>query len=111
LLAGPPAISSLSVFAFFRTADVIEFAESIASEYDRLLRSTAVRHDSATKKSEKFDRLLLKIDAYSREKKLNFYKKSRMMYALKQRLATKGIPESDIDDFLGKLMMRGLARR
>jgi hypothetical protein len=100
-----------TVFAFFRTAEVYEFAEAIASEYDRLLRSTAMRHDTPAKREQKFDKLLEKVDAYSREKNLNFYKKSRMLYALKQGLAKKGVSESDADSFVRKIVMRRLVRR
>ena len=99
------------MFNFFRTAQDFEFAGEITAEYDRLLRSTAVRHDTAAKKDQKFDKLQQKIDLYCRERKLNFYKKSRMLYALKQGLRDKGVPEPDIDAFLAKLMMRGLASR
>jgi hypothetical protein len=99
------------VLGFFRTAEVNEFAEAIASEYDRLLRSTALRHDTPAKRDQKFEKLLDKIDAYSREQKLNFYKKSRMLYALKQGLVQKGVPETDVDAFIQRLMMRRLARR
>lgn len=99
------------MFAFFRTAEVFAFADALASEYDRLRRSTVVRHDSAEKKEQKFDKLLQKVDGYCRENKLNFYKKSRMLYALKKGLQAKDVPPEDIDGFLEKVMMQGLARR
>jgi len=99
------------MLGFFRTTEVFVFAGSIADEYDRLRRSVALRRDTPEKRQQKFEKLLEKIDAYSRENKLNFYKKSKMLFAIKQGLATKGISETDIDGFLNQLLAKGLARR
>jgi hypothetical protein len=98
------------IFSYFRTAEVIEFADSIVGEYDRLNRSTAVRHDTPDKRRQKFEKLAQKIDAYCRDQKLNFYKKSKLLYTIKEGLANKGITQADIDDLLGHLLAKGLQR-
>jgi len=99
------------MLGFFRTTEVFVFAGSIADEYDRLRRSVALRQDTPEKRQQKFEKLLEKIDAYSRNNRLNFYKKSRMLFAIKQGLVEKGIAEGDVDAFLNRLITKGLARR
>ena len=99
------------MFGFFRTTEVSAFATAITDEYDRLRRSVALRQDSPEKRQQKFEKLLQKVDAYGRDNKLNFYKKSRMLFALKQGLLAKGVAETDIDAFLDRLITKGLTRR
>ena len=98
------------VFAFFRTSDVIAFANSAAEEYDRVHRSSALRHDTAAKRQERVAKLSAKIDAYCREQKLNFYRKSKLLFALKEGLQRSGIPAAEIDSLLDTLLTRGLKR-
>lgn len=98
------------VFSYFRTAEVIEFADSVVGEYDRLNRSTAMRHDTAEKRKQKFEKLAQKIDTYCRDQKLNFYKKSKLLYTIKEGLAAKGITQGEIDNLLGQLLAKGLQR-
>lgn len=98
------------MFGFFRITEVLAFADSIASEYDRLARSTALRGDSPQKRQQKFEKLSQHVDAYSREHKLNFYKKSKMLYAIKQGLEKKGVAESEITAFLNNLLAKSLQK-
>jgi hypothetical protein len=97
-----------AMLGFFRLTEVLAFADSVVSEYERLVRSTALRDDSPQKRQQKFEKLSQQVDAYSREQKLNFYKKSKMLYAIKQGLETKGIAESEITAFLNNLLVKGL---
>ena len=99
------------MFSFFRTAEVIKFADYVVAEYYRLQRSIAVRHDSASKRLRKFEKLSQEVDAHVREQKLNFYKKSKMLYAIKQGLEQKGVLPSDVADFLNNLLIKGLKRK
>lgn len=99
------------MLGFFRTTEVLAFAASVVDEYDRLQRSTAMRHDTPGKRRQKFERLSAKIDDYSREHRLNFYKKSKMLYAVEQGLAEKGVAAADIQALLGNLLAKGLKRR
>jgi len=98
------------IFGFFRTSEVVAFADSAAAEYARLQRSSTVRHDTADKRQQRFDKLTQKIDDYCREHKLNFYKKSKLLFALKQGLVDKGIAQTEIDELLDKLLVKGLRR-
>lgn len=98
------------MLGFFRTTEVKAFAAETVAEYDRLLRSTAMRHDTPEKRRQKFEKLSDKIENYSRQHGLNFYKKSKMLFAIKQGLVDKGVSEADIDAFLNHLLAKGLAR-
>ena len=98
------------MFGFFSTREVLAFAAEIVGEYDRLRRSTAMRHDSPAKRKQKFEKLTEKIEAYTRSNKLNFYKKSKMLFAIKQGLGEKGVAEEDIDALLNTLLVNGLAK-
>jgi hypothetical protein len=96
--------------SFFRTTEVLQFAETVVSEYDRLSRSTAVRHDSPEKRQLKMEKLRQKVHAYSSEHKLNFYKKSKMLFAIKQGMEAKSVPEQDVNAFLSSVLAKGLKR-
>jgi hypothetical protein len=99
-----------AMFRFFRITEVLAFADSVASDYDRLVRSTVLRDDSPQKRQQKFEKLSQKVDAYSREQKLNFYKKSKMLYAIKEGLEKNGVAESEITAFLNNLLAKGLRK-
>jgi hypothetical protein len=96
------------VLSFFRTTEVSQFAESVVAEYDRLSRSVAVRHDTPEKRLQKMEKLRQKVHAYSSEHKLNFYKKSKMLFAIKQGLETNNVAEEDVNAFLGSVLTKGL---
>jgi cell division septum initiation protein DivIVA len=98
------------MFRFFKITEVLAFADSVASEYDRLVRSTVLRDDSPQKRQQKFEKLSQKVDAYTREQKLNFYKKSKMLYAIKEGLKKNGVAESEITAFLNNLLAKGLRK-
>jgi len=98
------------MFGFFRITEVLAFADSVVAEYDRLVRSTVLRDDSPQKRQQRFEKLAQHVDAYSREHKLNFYKKSKMLYAIKQGLETKGIAEAEITAFLNNLLAKSLSK-
>lgn len=99
------------IFSFFKTAEVSEFADSVASEYDRLRRSSAVRRDSPERQSQKFEKLSQKVDSYCRDHRLNFYKKARMIYVIKQGLEEKGVSEPDITAFINNVLAKGLQKK
>jgi hypothetical protein len=91
--------------------EVVAFAESIVSDYDRLARSTALRDDSAQKRQQRFEKLSNQVDAFCRERRLNFYKKSKMLYAIKVGLENKGVAETEITGFLNNVLSKGLQKR
>ena len=98
------------MFGFFRITEVLAYADSVAAEYDRLVRSTITRDDSPQKRQRRFEKLAQQVDAYSREQKLNFYKKSKMFYAIKLGMEKKGIAETEITAFLNNLLAKGLRK-
>ena len=98
------------MFGFFRITEVLAFADSVASDYDRLVRSMAFRDASAQKRQQNFEKLSQQVDAYSREQKLNFYKKSKMLYAIKKGLEDNGVAETEITAFLNNVLAKGLRK-
>ena len=98
------------VFGFFRTTDVLKFADSVVADYDQLRRSAAVRMDSPAKRLQRFEKLAQRIDAYCREERLNFYKKSKMLFAIEQGLQQKAVAQDQITEFLDNLLAKGLRR-
>jgi hypothetical protein len=98
------------MFGFFRTTEALTFARSIVSDYDRLVRSTTLRGDSTHKRQERFEKLSQQVDAYIRAQKLNFYKTSKMLYAIETGLQEKGVAEPEITAFLSGLLAKGLQK-
>ena len=99
------------ILNFFNTAEVSEFANSVAAEYDRMRRSSVLRQDSPAKQLQKREKLSQKVDAYCRDQRLNFYKKAIMIYALKQELEEKGVSQPDITDFVNDVLAKGLKQK
>jgi len=99
------------ILDFFKTAEVSEFADSVATEYDRLRRSSAMRQDSRAKQLQKQEKLSQKVDSYCREHRLNFYKKAKMIYAIRQNLQNKGVSQSDVTDFVNDVLAKGLKKK
>ena len=96
---------------FFDTAEVIEFADSVAIEYCKLRRSAEVRLEKATKRLQRLEKLSQKVESYCRDRQLNFYKKAKMINAIKQGLETRNIAHSDIAEFLNSLIVNGLQKK
>jgi len=87
------------------TKEVDVFAASIVEEYARLRKSVVVRHDTADKRTQKFDKLTAKVKAFVRERKLNFYKKAKLLSRLRDGLKKHSVPENEISAFLNSLLL------
>jgi hypothetical protein len=96
------------MLGWFDTKEVAAFSASIVDEYARLRKSVAVRHDSADKRLHKFDKLAMKVKAFMRDKKLNFYKKAKLLNQLRHGLHEHKVPEADISAFLKSLLLEPL---
>jgi len=96
------------IFDFFSVTDVRQFSESIAVEYDRLRRSTMLRADTEEKQQRKFDKLAEKVNCFSLDSKLNFYKKAKLLFFVKHALTEKNIPQTEITDFIRSVLGRSL---
>ncbi len=93
------------MFGWFDTTEVDAFARSIAEEYARLRKSVAVRHDSAGKRVQKFDKLAEKVKTFHRDRKLNFYKKAKLLNEIRYAMRSANIPEPEIAGFVDSLLL------
>lgn len=93
---------------WFDTTEVVQFAAVVAADYARLKKSTAVRMDDADKQVRKFEKLARRVEEFSRERRLNVYKKARMLSDLKDGLRTRGIGEDEVSAFVNSLLLRDL---
>jgi hypothetical protein len=93
------------MIGWFDTSEVNAFAASIVDEYARLRKSVAVRHDTAGKRTLKFDKLTEKVKAFVRERKLNVYKKAKLLSGLRGGLAASGVPDDEVTAFLNSLLL------
>ncbi|HJT99085.1 MAG TPA: hypothetical protein VJ696_12290 [Rhodanobacteraceae bacterium] len=90
---------------WFDTTEVTEFAQSIADEYGRLRKSVALRMDDAGKRTQKFDKLARKIDEFNKSRKLNFYKKAKLVNEIRFGLRARDVPEPEIAAFVNSLLL------
>jgi hypothetical protein len=93
------------MLGWFDTKEVDAFAASVVDEYARLRRSVVVRHDTADKRTQKFDKLTAKVKAFVRERRLNFYKKARLLSRLRDGLSKQDVPEAEVSAFLNSLLL------
>jgi hypothetical protein len=93
------------MLGWFDTREVETFASSMVDEYARLRKSTAVRHDTAGKRALKFDKLTAKVKAFVQDRKLNFYKKAKLLGRLRDGLQTHNVPDDEISAFLNSLLL------
>ncbi len=93
---------------FLDTKQERAFAESIVAEYDRLRRSAALREEHPDKARQKLAKLALRIDAYCRERRPNFFRKAKLMQFLQGGLRAKGAAPEEITAFLNEAMLRPL---
>jgi hypothetical protein len=93
------------MLGWFDTREGDAFAASIVEEYARLRRSVVVRHDTADKRTLKFDKLTAKVKAFVRERKLNFYKKAKFISQLRDGLQKQNVPDDEVSAFLNSLLL------
>ena len=92
------------------TTEVTQFADTICKEYGRLRKSVEVRMDDASKRVKKFEKLTQKVVDYSRNQRLNFYKKAKMLNEIKFGLKAQNVPEDEISAFVDTLVLSGVPR-
>jgi hypothetical protein len=98
------------ILRWFDTTEVSSFAQSVSEEYARLRKSVAVRHDDAGKREQKFDKLAAKVKDFVSERKLNVYKKAKLLKVLGDGLRAQGVPEADVAAFLDTLLLAPIVR-
>jgi hypothetical protein len=90
---------------WFDTKEVDAFAASVVEEYARLRKSVVVRHDTADKRALKFDKVAAKVKAFVQGRKLNFYKKAKLLSRLRDGLSKQSVPDEEITAFLNSLLL------
>lgn len=98
------------MFRWFDTREVTEFASSVAIEYARLRKSTALRGDDAAKKTQKFARLHERVAEFTQTRKPNVYKKARMIDGLRKDMKKQGVPDDEIAAFVNSVLVAPIAR-
>ncbi|MEO5623166.1 MAG: hypothetical protein ABIO74_06045 [Dokdonella sp.] len=99
------------IFGWFHTKEVKHYATSVAKEYERLRKSSAMRMDDTPKRARKVDRLVREVKEFKREKKLNFYKSAVMVSGIRQGLRTQGIPEPEVSAFVNSVLLTDMTPR
>lgn len=97
------------ILNWFDTSEVKQFAHSIAAQYDRSRKSSALRMDDASKRLKKFDKLVAEVREFERSKKLNIYKKAKLAKEIGNGLREQGIPEPEISVFVDSLLVADLS--
>ncbi|MGH8172569.1 MAG: hypothetical protein ACREPX_05440 [Rhodanobacteraceae bacterium] len=90
------------------TTEVTEFADTICKEYGRLRKSVEVRMDDASKRVKKFEKLTQKVVDFNSTRRLNFYKKAKMINEIKFGLKAQNVPEDEISAFVDSLVLSGI---
>lgn len=98
------------MFRWFDTHEVTEFASSVAIEYARLRKSTALRRDDSAKKSQKFAKLNGRVAEFMRTRKPNFYKKARLIDSLRTGMKEQGVPEDESAVFINSVLIAPITR-
>jgi hypothetical protein len=93
------------MLGWFDTKEVATFAATIVDEYARLRKSVVVRHDTAAKRVEKYDKLTAKVKAFVSQRKLNFYQKAKLLSQLRSGLQAHDVPDVEISAFLNTLLL------
>jgi hypothetical protein len=99
------------ILDWFDTTKVTQFASSIAAQYGRLRKSTALRMDDASKRAKKVEKLVQKVREFDRDERLNIYKKARMMKEIGNGLRQQGVPAAEVTAFVDSLLLTDLPRR
>ncbi len=93
---------------WFDTTDIRQFAEVIASDYEKLRRSVVARGDDTAKRNKRFEKVTQRVEGFNQERRLNFYQRAKMLGDIKDCLSTHGIEEDEISAFLRTLLFNRL---
>jgi hypothetical protein len=109
-LRSPLAGKGTMILRWFDTTEVSSFAKSVSEEYARLRKSVAVRRDDTGKRAQKFDKLADKVKDFARDRKLNVYKKAKLLKVLGDGLRAQRVPEAEVSAFLDTLLLAPIMR-
>lgn len=98
------------VLDWFDTREVKAFAAGICQEYAKLRKSVELRQDTPAKRAERFAKLRHKVDAFHRAKKLNVFKRARLIDELRTGLDAAGVPDDQAADFVSSVLVAPLAK-
>ncbi|MCG6933523.1 MAG: hypothetical protein LJE57_07780 [Gallionella sp.] len=90
------------IFEWFNANEPVLFAHEIVREINRLL-PPAERKGKAIPKKEyqrKFDSLIVRIRTFSSKRKLNIYKKAKLLNTIKWEMKDAGHGEEIISEFI-----------
>jgi hypothetical protein len=89
------------------TRPVVEFARSIAAEIREAMPADeeARSRKEIGKRARKLERLTQRTRAFSRQHRLNFYKKARLVNTLKWELKDAGYSEVFVREIVGHILV------
>lgn len=93
---------------YFDAKEAVAFAETLADDFHQLFAKeepTGKRHKEQ-KRLQRLSTLIEKAFAFSHGQRLNFYKKSKFLAALKFRLKELGHSEEEVRNLLSALLPR-----
>ncbi len=97
------------LFRWLDTTEVKQFAAAACADFVRLRKSTALRMDDPSRRSEKFAKLQDKINVFVSG--LNFYKKARFLDELRSLLESAGVPGVEVAAFVNALTVSPISLR
>lgn len=97
--------TNIMVIEWFNASRVVDFAEEIALEIEKLfpLDDKKDKPSNAKKDQKRFDSLLIRVRAYTKKTPLNVYKKAKFLNTVKWKLHDAEYDEKFISDVVAIL--------
>lgn len=98
----------MALLRFFDSARAVSFGDTVAEEFCKIhaLRDRNKKHQG--RKPERLVALVRKTSAFTREEKLNFYARARMLAQIKDKLKSAGIDSADTEEFIRAIALERL---
>jgi hypothetical protein len=98
------------VLSWFNTSEVKVFAGEISREFAKLCKSVELRQDNPAKREARFAKLREKVEAFDRAKKLNVFKRAKLIDELRTGLEAAGVPSEQASDFVSSVLVAPIAK-
>lgn len=98
----------MALLRFFDSAKAVSFGDTVAEEFCKIhaLRDHNKKHQG--RKPERLLALIRKTSAYTREQKLNFYARARMLAQIKEKLKAAGVDGAETEEFIRAVALERL---
>ena len=98
----------MALLRFFDSAKAVRFGDTVAEEFCKIhaLRDRNKKHQG--RKPERLVALVRKTTAFTREEKLNFYARARMLAQIKDKLNSAGVGRDEAEEFIRAIALERL---